>query len=102
MKHLILRTPTLFLLVVCGILSPPSGAIAQEAKSASVVDLGEMSINGELKRPTVQWIESKKALRPELPKIAQKELERLEEELLRPAPLPASYQRQEVSHASKN
>lgn len=102
MKRLILRNLALFLLAVCCSLSSPSGGIAQEAKSASVVDLGEMSINGELRRPSVQWIESKKALRPELPKIAQKELERLEEELLRPAALPASYQKQEVSHASKN
>ena len=58
------------------------------AADSAVVDLGQMSINGELRRPSVQWIDSKKSLRPELPKIAQEELVRLEEKLLQPAALP--------------
>lgn len=65
------------------ILSPRA-----QAADSTVVDLGQMSINGELRRPSVQWIDSKKALRPELPKIATEELIRLEDKLLKPAVLP--------------
>ena len=50
-----------------------------------VLDLGEIEITGEVRRPNINLIYSKKYMNQAMALIAKKELKKFEKELLRPA-----------------
>src|SRR3989338_1957163 len=56
-----------------------------QADDSKVVDLGEMSVHGEIRRPAITWIDSQKPVKDVLSDIVKKEFERFETELLRQA-----------------
>lgn len=70
------------LLCLMGLLSIQSLSYADDSK---VVDLGEMSVHGEIRRPAITWIDSQKPVKDVLSSVVKKEFERFEAELLRPA-----------------
>ncbi len=54
------------------------------ANEGKVVDLGEMSVQGELRRPAITWIDSQKSVRELMPSIWKSEYESFELQLLEP------------------
>lgn len=57
----------------------PSAQAAQR-----VIDLGQMEIEGELRRPQMRWVDSGKRLKELLPRIHGERFEAIERELLKP------------------
>lgn len=55
-----------------------------EEKKSKVFDLGEMSVVGELSKPGIQWIDSQRLIKEQLPQILKAEFERIENKLLQP------------------
>lgn len=58
-----------------------------EENDSKVIDLGEMSVTGEVRKPSIQWIDSQKSVKEHLPSLLKGEFERFEEQLLRPSSL---------------
>ena len=50
-----------------------------------MIDLGQLEVEGELRRPPVNWIGNMKGLKELLPSLYANEFKRLEEQLLKPA-----------------
>src|SRR4051812_40551020 len=53
--------------------------------NSGVIDLGEMSVEGELRRPSITWIDSQKPVNSVLGAYMDEEFERFESSLLHPA-----------------
>lgn len=69
-------------------------AVAPSAETPSkVVDLGELSVNGEVRRPNITWIDSQKLVNEALPGVVKAEIELFESRLLEPD-LPHGEQRE--------
>lgn len=49
-----------------------------------VIDLGQIEVEGEVRRPQVTWIDSQRRLRDQMPGFHQQEFYRLEAQLLAP------------------
>ena len=62
----------------------PLCAFGEEEKE-KVLDLGEIEITGEVRRPNINLIYSKKYINKAMILIAREELKKLERELLKPA-----------------
>lgn len=73
----------LFILLVAAMLSS-----ATIAKAEKVVDLGQLEIEGELRRPNVQWVDSNKKIKEYIVRIYTEQFRRLEDELLKPMTKP--------------
>ncbi len=58
------------------------------AKAEKVVDLGQLEIEGELRRPNVQWVDSNKKIKEYIVRIYTEQFRRLEDELLKPMTKP--------------
>ena len=58
---------------------------AWSADSSKVVDLGEMEVQGDIRRPAITWIDSQKPVKDGLSSIIKTEFERFETQLLAPA-----------------
>ena len=58
------------------------------AADKKVIDLGQLEIEGELRRPSLQWLDSQKRLKEWLPRIYAEQFKRLEDELVRPMTKP--------------
>jgi len=72
------------LLIQIGIqLTPAFAANAPEKPPGKVVDLGETSVNGEVRRPSITWIDSQKSVRDDLPEVFRKEFDEFEGCLLK-------------------
>ena len=56
------------------------------AEESGVIDLGEFSVTGELRKPSIQFIESQKSVREVLPEIFKAEFEEFENTLLEGSP----------------
>ena len=56
-------------------------------ESKKVLDLGELEITGELRRPNVSLVHSKRYFEKAVRAGARDELKRFEKELLKPAPV---------------
>lgn len=65
--------------------SPPA-----QSGGGKVVDLGEMSVQGELRKPNISWIDSQKNVRDILPDYLKSEFNSFEAKLVTPAPIPPS------------
>ncbi len=53
-----------------------------------IIDIGELQIEGELRRPNMQWLDSSKRMREHLARIYVEQFRRLEDEMLRPITQP--------------
>lgn len=62
----------------------PSVQIKSQNSSRGVIDLGQLEVEGELRRPSVEWIDSQKRVRDWMPGLHQDEFMRLEAQLLKP------------------
>ena len=95
--------PSLVWMIGLLLLLPKAMSFAGD--SPRTVDLGEMSVNGEIRRPSIQWIDSQKPVKDLLPEIVKIEFERFEAALLAPAQLQslegAPKTTAENSHAGK-
>lgn len=60
-------------------------AFGEEEEKEKVLDLGEIEITGEVRRPNINLIYSKKYINKAMILIAREELKKLERELLKPA-----------------
>jgi len=70
-------------------------------RAGQVIDLGQLEIEGEVRRPNVNWIDSQRRVKDMLPIFHRAEFKALEDQLLRPArieEIKAKLER-EVSHA---
>jgi hypothetical protein len=70
------------LLIAIGSLLSTDHLWAQDSDS-SVVDLGQVSVTGEVRRPAISWIDSQKAAREAVPGLLKSEFEKYEENLLK-------------------
>jgi hypothetical protein len=59
-----------------------SESTTKPATKKRVIDLGELEVTGEVRRPPVLWIDSDQKVRNEIPKLYRKQFLALEEELL--------------------
>jgi len=57
--------------------------------SKKVLDLGELEVDGEVRRPNVNWVDSQKRVREMLPELHRGEFHAIEETLLKPARIQA-------------
>lgn len=63
--------------------SAPTGSDASSGtKKSRVIDLGQLEIEGELRRPPVNWVGNYKGMRELLPILYAAEFERLESEVV--------------------
>jgi hypothetical protein len=73
-------------IIVIGLFCLSSASVsAGEVDSDKMVDLGEISVMGEVRRPNLLWIDSQKSVRELLPEIIKSEYEAYTKELLEPA-----------------
>lgn len=63
---------------------------AEEESSSSVVDLGQLSVTGEVRRPAISWIDSQKSVREMVPALIKIEYDAYEQTLLEPKKLERS------------
>lgn len=66
------------------------GAAANNEPQAGVIDLGQMSVNGELRKPSVTWIDSQKAVKDLIHAYLKPEFDAFESKLLEPAQIPSN------------
>ncbi len=70
-------------LLNAGATSPVGGGESSGAgKKNRVVDLGQLEIEGELRRPPVNWVGNYKGMREIIPILYAAEFERLEKEIV--------------------
>ena len=65
------------------------------------IDLGQIEVEGELRRPQTEWIDSQKRLMEMIPEIHKRAFLQLEQELLKPLTLAQAKKRIEVRQASR-
>lgn len=68
------------LLSVCISMLASFAALAAER----VIDLGQVEIEGELRRPQVRWVDSSKRMKDLLPRIHSERFQAIEKKLLKP------------------
>ncbi|MBF0208037.1 MAG: hypothetical protein HQK53_14250 [Oligoflexia bacterium] len=56
-------------------------------RGSNTVDLGDINVAGEVRKPSIAWIDSQKAVKDQLPDIFKNEFAEFEAELLKPAVL---------------
>ena len=62
-----------------------AGCLAARAETKpKVIDLGQLEVEGELRRPNTQWIDSGKPMQAMLPGLYEREFLRLENRITRP------------------
>ncbi len=54
------------------------------SQKGRVLDLGELEVEGEVRRPPVDWIDSSKRIKGQIPALYASQFRKLEEELLKP------------------
>jgi hypothetical protein len=59
--------------------TPPARA------AGSVIDLGQLEVEGEIRRPNINWVDSQKRVKDMLPGFHQAEFKSVEDQLLKPA-----------------
>ncbi len=59
-------------------------SFAKENGASTVIDLGEISVEGELRKPAITWIDSKKAVNEVVPSLFESEFDSFEHSLLSP------------------
>ena len=77
------------LIVLCCALNARSAKAETTTVTPSgkkVLDLGELEVEGEVRRPPVDWIDSNKRIKQQIPGLYASQFRKLEEELLRPIP----------------
>lgn len=74
-----MKAPYLHLVVAMTLIA----GVAQ-ADSKKVLDLGEMEIDGELRRPSLSWLDSSKRAQALIPELYRKLFAELEAELTKP------------------
>lgn len=57
---------------------------ADSNSPGKTIDLGQLEIEGELRRPNVQWLDSQKRLKEYVSRIYAEQFHHLEDELLKP------------------
>ena len=74
------------------LLLPSSSALVLAAESSAprVVDLGELSVTGEVRRPSINWIDSQKPVKESMSAVVRRELEAHEAVLLGPELQPSA------------
>lgn len=50
--------------------------------SSQVVDLGQMSVSGDVRKPSISWIDSQKAVRDQIPVFLKCDFEEFEKTLI--------------------
>jgi hypothetical protein len=55
---------------------------ARSDSNEKVLDLGQLDVEGQVRRPTVEWIDSQKSARDRIPNLYIQEFARVERELL--------------------
>ena len=63
---------------------PQTTVKSGERISGNVIDLGELQIEGEVRRPSVNWIDSNKRVLELIPLFHREEFLKLERELVKP------------------
>ena len=81
-KHKIFIASTLMLLATSVDSIHSANNAPSTTTSGNVINLGTEEIQGELRRPKVDWIDSQKRVKAWLPLIHEKQFVRLEAELL--------------------
>jgi hypothetical protein len=71
----------LTLVALLGMISIPNSALAKEKK---VLDLGELEVDGELRRPSLQWLDSSRRAQELLPELYKNMFAEIENELTKP------------------
>ena len=71
-------------IVLLLILLLPTFAAAEPKAKGKVIDIGNLEVDGELRRPNVNWIDSQKRIKDLLPAFHREEFRALERELLKP------------------
>ncbi len=88
-----MKSPRIHILVLLSFMGAFSvGAAAGEKR---VLDLGEMEVDGELRRPSLQWLDSSKRAQTLLPELYKTIFAELEAELTQPLT------REEYEHIQK-
>ncbi len=67
-----------------------------------VIDLGQIEVEGELRRPQTEWIDSQKRLMEMIPEIHRRAFLQLEQELLKPLTLAQAKKRVQSRQARAN
>lgn len=62
-------------------------AVTASAKEKKVLDLGELEVDGELRRPSLQWLDSSRRAQELLPELYRNMFLEIENELTRPMPV---------------
>jgi hypothetical protein len=57
-------------------------ALAESNESSQVVDLGQMSVSGDVRKPSISWIDSQKAVRDQVPGFLKYDFEEFERTLI--------------------
>ncbi len=71
-----------FLYTLLSFLTLSTPAIAEK-----MVDLGEYEIEGQIRKPSIQWIETQKKIQQSIQIVFESQLEKLEKELLSSEPI---------------
>lgn len=64
--------------------SAASAPTTKGKRARGVIDLGQLEVEGEVRRPQVTWIDSQRRLRDQMPLFHQQEFLRIEQQLLAP------------------
>ena len=64
------------------LLCASSWAFADGDDSSKVVDLGQMSVSGDVRKPSISWIDSQKAVRDQIPVFLKYDFEEFERTLM--------------------
>lgn len=54
------------------------------AENKKVIDIGELEVEGEVRRPPVDWIDSSQRMKQEMSNVYIRQFQKLENELLKP------------------
>lgn len=70
-------------------------SVAPAAESSKVIDLGDIEVKGELRKPFVQYVDTEKTTQKLLPELSRQKLEEFERKLLQSKDASAT---KETSH----
>lgn len=81
---------SLLCLIACSFLLIATNAVAEQSQSkaaprGSVIDLGQLEVEGEIRRPPIDWIDSQKRAKQNLLNLYARQFALIEEALLKPA-----------------
>ncbi len=87
------------LILILGFLLATTAALADEAKPVhkKIIDVGNLEIKGEIRRPFIQYLDTDRATTAALPAVADRALKDYEASLLKPA-LPRAKGKSNASH----